>query len=297
MTSPIAEANRITTILNHIEPVRQFPVQIRELALDYSKQRFPNEPISDIKAAKISRFEGMLVRHRTENKWLLAYNDGIPSQGRIRFTIAHELGHYLLHRQQRESFECTLKDMYDWAAAERKIEIEADVFASYLLMPLDDFRAQIGSHSISIDLLLHCADRYGVSPMAAALKWLEIAPKRAVVVAARDGFVLWAKSNEAAFRSGIYLASRKTTIEVPRDSLLNVDESSSSALVAKQKARLWFPREHEDTPLTELIYVSNGDYPYTLGLLLLPEAERRWEGPDDELLPPLSGSLNLDGHT
>jgi Zn-dependent peptidase ImmA (M78 family) len=277
MTGPIAEANRITVILNHLEPVRQFPVEVTELALQYSKQLCPSAPITEIQSKDIRGFEGVLVRHRTGTKWLLAYNDAIPSQGRIRFTVAHELGHYLLHRAQRDSFECTLKDMYDWAAAERKMETEADVFASYLLMPLDDFRAQISTHPVSIDLLLHCADRYGVSPMAAALKWLEIAPKRAVVVAARDGFVLWAKSNIAAFKSGVYLASRKSVIEVPRGSLLNTEDGVPSTRMAAHTAQLWFPREPQDMPLTELIYVSHGDYPYTLGLLLLPEAERRWD--------------------
>jgi hypothetical protein len=90
---------------------------------------------------------------------------------------------------------------------ERDIEAEADQFASTLLMPLDDFRHQVDGESISFDLLGHCADRYGVSLTAAALRWTQIAPGRAVLVASRDDHLLWAKSSKAAFKSGAYFAT------------------------------------------------------------------------------------------
>lgn len=48
------------------------------------------------------------------------------------------------------------------------------------------FRRQVDGQPISFDLLGHCADRYGVSLMATALRWTEISPKRAVLVASRD---------------------------------------------------------------------------------------------------------------
>lgn len=102
---------------------------------------------------------------------------------------------------------------------ERDIEAEADLFASTLLMPLDDFRRQVDGQPVSFDLLGHCADRYGVSLTAAALRWTEIAPKRAILVASRDDHMLWAKSNKAALRSGAYFATRKNTIELPHDAL------------------------------------------------------------------------------
>lgn len=292
---PMAEANRISRILQLFEPesAKRFPVDVQQLALDYSRQLFPDEPITDIRSLAVKGFEGMLVRHPSKKKWLIAYNDSVRSRGRIRFTLAHELGHYLLHRTAREKFECTLKDMYDWDSVERATEAEADLFASYLLMPLDDFRAQIRSQVVSIDLLLHCAEHYGVSPMAAALKWLEIAPKRAVVVAARDGFVLWARSNKAAYRSGVYLASRRDLIEVPSGSLLNASSHAPGGYRATQHANLWFPRESPQMPLTELVYVSEGDYPYTLGLLLLPNADPRWENADNEEVGSLTGQLGF----
>lgn len=60
------------------------------------------------------------------------------SQGRRRFTIAHELGHWLLHAQRgkKKSFErfCRAPDL-DPAADPAKQEREANDFAAELLMP------------------------------------------------------------------------------------------------------------------------------------------------------------------
>jgi hypothetical protein len=86
-------------------------------------------------------------------------------------------------------------------------------------MFLDDFRRQVDGQPISFDLLGHCADRYGVSLTAAALRWIEIAPQRVVLVASRDDHMLWAKSNTAAFKSGVFFATRRHTIELPREAL------------------------------------------------------------------------------
>ncbi len=290
--SPIAEANSVSSLLNQVLGAERFPVDVKELALEYSRQRFPGEPISSVKALVAPGFEGMLVKHQSQSKWKIGYNDQIQSAGRIRFTLAHEFGHYLLHRTLRTDFQCTDEDMHDWDSVQRVIESEADVFASYLLMPLDDFRRQTLGQPVGIELILHCAARYGVSPMAAALKWSEIAPKRAVVLAVRDGFVLWARSNRAAAMSGAYLAPKRNLVEVPSASSLYECSVEDNGVRTELPARIWFPQEPHDMSLREHVYVSGGNYGYTLAILELPEAIPRWEredeGVDEDLLAPIS---------
>ena len=61
------------------------------------------------------------------------YNSATPSEGRKRFTIAHEFGHYILHRHQQDLFECGDDDIETGDNNERDIEAEADLFASTLL--------------------------------------------------------------------------------------------------------------------------------------------------------------------
>jgi len=286
--NPKNEANKITKVLR-AAGFDQFPIKVREVALEYSKAVCPEAPISAIKPVPITSFEGMLKRSPKGDKWIIGVNEDVASSGRINFTIAHEFAHYILHRDLQQDFQCAPKDMHTWDAHGKKIETEADVFASYLLMPADDFRNQVSGHDLSIDLLRHCADRYDVSLTAAALKWREIAPGRVVVLAAKDGFLDWSSSNDRAFKSGAFLATSKQLIEVPAASVLTSTVRSAQGDKSRIDARAWFPKEPEGLEIIEHAFVVEGDgYNYILGILMLPARDREADD-DEDLLAPLTG--------
>ena len=278
---PMAEANRISSMLNMVLGANRFTVKVDEVALEYSRQCFADSPVDKVQGEDLDGLEGMLAANNARSKWLIVYNSAVRSEGRKRFTIAHEFGHYILHRQDQDRFECGDDDIETGDGNERDIETEADKFASTLLMPLDDFRKQVDGQPVSFDLLGHCAERYGVSLTAAALRWTEIAEKRAVLVASRDDHLLWSKSNQAAFKSGAYFTTRRNTIELPGDALAHSNNGWAASQQQTARAQLWFPREPESMQVNEMIRVA-GQYDYTLTLLLLPEAE--WQGArhDDE---------------
>jgi Zn-dependent peptidase ImmA (M78 family) len=54
-------------------------------------------------------------------RWGIFYNTQIEYPGRIRFTLAHELGHYMLHLQGTglDGFECSSGDMLRYVPATR----------------------------------------------------------------------------------------------------------------------------------------------------------------------------------
>jgi hypothetical protein len=237
--------------------------------------------VTKIVGQDLPGFEGMLVEKPDKTQWKIVYNSGIHSQGRIRFTLAHEFGHYLLHRERQSEFNCSQRDMEEWDAEEREIETEADCFASTLLMPLDDFRRQVGREKVSFELLDRLSERYGVSLTAAALRWIDVAERRAVLVAIRDDHLLWARSNPAAFKSGAFFATRKRTYAVPQESLGHSCHGEIALQEGSLPARTWFLREPRDMPLTELTFV-NEHYDYTLAFLLMPDAVPRWERDDED---------------
>ena len=258
----------------------RFPIDVKLIAQDISARQ--PDPIARIHGGDIGELEGMLLKR--EKGWYLLYNDLVQSSGRINFTIGHEFGHYLLHRHRQDRFACGDADIETGDRTERDIEAEADLFASTLLMPLDDFRRQVGGQPVSFDLLGHCADRYGVSLTAAALRWTEIAEQRAVLVASRDDHMLWAKSSKAAFRSGAFFATRKHTLELPREALAHSTNGGATSRQQTLSAQRWFPREPASMSVTEMTMVA-GQYDYTLTLLLMPEAE--WQGAHHEDGEPL----------
>ena len=95
---------------------------------------------------------------------------------RQRFTIAHELGHLMLHRGEAvhvdEGFRINLRDPRS-ATAEEVEEIEANAFAANLLMPAAWLRADIERKGLDPgdeDALRQLADRYQVSLHSMALR-------------------------------------------------------------------------------------------------------------------------------
>ena len=103
---PMAEANRLSVMLNQVLGANRFPVNVEELALEYSRQCFAASPIDKIMGDALPGLEGLLTANKARSKWLIVYNSAVLSSGRKRFTIAHEFGHYLLHRHQQDRFEC-----------------------------------------------------------------------------------------------------------------------------------------------------------------------------------------------
>ena len=199
-TKPKAWANLLSQLWGP-----RFPVDVETIALEYSR-RFP-DPIKKIVKAQGDGFEGALYRLPKSGNWAVLVNPNIPSKGRVNFTLAHELGHYLVHRNMHpEGFECGEARVlgYDADEVRRVIEQEADDFASYLLMPMDDYRGQIDRSDMSLTLLTHCAERYKVSATAAAVKWIEFTDECAVLVTAVNGFVLWCWRSKEARRRRIF---------------------------------------------------------------------------------------------
>jgi hypothetical protein len=83
---------------------------------------------------------------------------GAGGERRRRFTIAHEIGHFVLHP------ELSLPERGGLVTeAGRAVEREADAFAAELLMPEDLVREAALEHGAKVDRL---ADRFDVSRAA-----------------------------------------------------------------------------------------------------------------------------------
>jgi hypothetical protein len=93
--------------------------------------------------------------------------------------------------------------------------------------------------------------------------------------------MLWAKASTAAFKSGLYFATRQRTINLPPEALAHPDRAWSGEQMRRISARAWFDREPDTTVLTEMTR-SAGSYGQTLTLLHLPAAERVWRDSEDE---------------
>lgn len=281
-STPEGWANRINKILATVLGEDRFPVKVAEVATEISRSLFSDEPITRIKGDRLSSIEGALVRAPTGRRgWGILFNERIESSGRINFTLAHEFGHYLLHRMSYpDGFQCASEDMVRWGTEYGQVEQEANLFASYLLMPLDDFRRQIRPSTVpDMEALASCADRYEVSLTAAALKWLSYTRRRSVLVVSRDGYILWARSSQAAFRSGVYFKTvGQSPRPIPFESLAASGRGTGTATAMSEfQEGVWF----EEEPCTEMALFSDR-YDFTISLLHLGDTPPRYDSEDED---------------
>jgi len=268
LRSPVRWATDISSILNTVRGLDHFPVSVKEVAIDLSRNWFPDDPLSLVQGAHLPGFDGALFPAPSGEKgWGIFYNSSIASPGRINFTLAHEFGHYLSHRlKYPDGMRCSQQDVVRWDSQYRQIEHEANTFAAYMLMPLDDFRRQLDPQAApTLDSLSDCADRYGVSVIAATLRWLSYTQRRAVLVVSRDGFILWARSSEPAFRSGVYIKSSGSAVPIPEGSVAANPQAREEAMLGVNLAPgVWFQEACREVS----IFAEN--YDFTLSLIHLP---------------------------
>ena len=91
--------------------------------------------------------EARLVRRGRTG--IITVDKSITEEGRKRFAVAHELGHFELHRDSQLLF-CTEQDMVVWNENKPQ-EIEANEFAANVLMPVSLFLARIGKEKPNLE--------------------------------------------------------------------------------------------------------------------------------------------------
>lgn len=269
LITPERWAFDITHVLNKAFGADRFPIDVAMVAQEFSKTKYPEDPILAVMGDDLPTFDGAL--YPKPKGWAVIYNNAISSKGRINFTLAHEFGHYLLHRREYpEGFRCGSQQIVRWDSEIGQVEHQANVFAANLLMPLDDFRRQIPAKAkVDFDMFQACKERYKVSLIAAVLRWLSYTEKRAVLVVSRDGFILWARSSMPALRTGAFFKTVDCPpIEIPASSLpLNPTKLVDGKGWLEHAAGVWLAE-----PAKEMTILAE-QYDFSLSLLLLADRE------------------------
>jgi hypothetical protein len=265
-------AIEISKVLNLVLGPEHFPIDVIRVAREYTAQRFPGDAITMAQGANLPGFDGALFPAPAgKTGWGIVYNNALASPGRINFTLAHEFGHYLLHRlAYPDGIRCGEQDVVRWDSDYGQIEHQANRFAGNLLMPLDDFRRQIDARAkVDIDVISSCAERYRVSLIAAILRWLTYTERRAVLVVSRDDFVLWSRSSDRALKTGAFFRTSGAPAEVPAASLAATrDQLADGRTGVLHGPGVWFSEEVRE------MTIFSEQYDFTVTLLLLQDRDR-----------------------
>lgn len=104
----------------------------------------------------------------------IGYNHDETNIPRRRFTIAHELGHFELHRDKSDLF---VDKQFIYRSQnsgdtpiKKEMEHEANLFASAILMPTSLLRREIENYDISEEGIKQLADKFEVSSTAMSIR-------------------------------------------------------------------------------------------------------------------------------
>ena len=133
---------------------------------------------------------------RIGSRATIRVSDRIVQPGRRRFSIAHELGHFVLgHELPREGEITTFVSR----ACERRrsvdedLEREADVFSTEYLTPEAMVRPLCEVSPVSMHSVRVVAARFQCSPVASAIRFVELTTERCAAVYCERNEVKWAK--------------------------------------------------------------------------------------------------------
>lgn len=156
-TKNMADESEADIVSRHLQRV---PVDLDAMARDLGLHVVRTPLASDI--------AGMLVRDaEAPSGHRVVINSHDPAR-RQRFTFAHELAHYLLHRDLVD--EVVDNAFYRSPNLGDDMERQADRFAAQLLLPAEEVRRAYGS----VKALAPLADRFDVSDTALRIRLREL---------------------------------------------------------------------------------------------------------------------------
>lgn len=157
MTGPEARAHELLEKFKLLKP----PVPVEKLATSLGAEVRRRAFADDT--------SGMLIRDA--DRVIIAVNDA-HSERRQRFTIAHEIGHWILHPGRPLVVDATVKvnlRARNSGFATQREETEANQFAAALLMPFESVErlyGKPGNDQSQQHIVQAIADRFLVSPVA-----------------------------------------------------------------------------------------------------------------------------------
>jgi Zn-dependent peptidase ImmA (M78 family) len=176
--------------------------EIAELAEDIGTRNLTRGKVNLAKIAKQKNIElifgnygnhflGELV-HCSKRFYIHLNLDKIPDKNsaRMRFTIAHELGHYFIdnHRTKLSKGISVSYNGYSSNKSDEPIERQANHFASHLLMPKKHFIRLAKKFEPGINAILKLKSKYDTSIECSALHYINLNLTNSIMFRWRSDF-------------------------------------------------------------------------------------------------------------
>lgn len=272
------------------------PNKLAELVIDQLKTQLNNLlpiPIDEVATScgieafhelSTDSFEGGLIQNEEKTRGYILVKSG-SRQDRRRFTVAHELGHFInpyhVAPEGADRLLCTKLDMNldDTATRDPRLNMEAQAneFAANILMPEKPLRAiSMLWGSPQIQSILDLQTTCNVSKEAAARRYLDLHGEPSAIVFSKDGKVRY-----SLCRGGFPTLAISKNQPIHRKTLTAIFRDRPGTISEQEEAdsHLWLnDSDAVNWDLWEELLVQQDGYRMTL---LLAEKNSRAE--DDRL--------------
>lgn len=269
---------KLVKIILELERDLPLPVPLEDLCAQLD--------IEELRSMTTEGFEGGLITDRDRSSGIILYREAF--EGRRRFTIAHELGHFLMpsHVPDREGqFLCSRADMMMLKAREgdrrQAMEVEANRFAGLLLMPPPMVRTRMGRlGEPDLEHIPKLARDFGVSKEAMARTYVQNHDEMIAVVFVKDGKI------RLSYKSlGFPFITLQCNSDVPAGSTFfrGRHQLNVASLMEDCPAELWIDvdRRRRTPAMREQVYLQRDGF--AMMLLWLESRDEDEDREDDEI--------------
>jgi len=213
------------------------------IALQYNEKVTPLEKIVKAEGLRVyfdnyekGTFDGMTIYEKEKFYIHINIDNGNRiDSARGRFTLAHELGHYIIDTHRIGLMMGLLEPHHSTTNQKQfyEIEREADYFASCLLMPEERFQKDIYRKKFCFDLINSLSKEYNVSITACAFRFAQIGSHPIMIIYAESGIIKWVyNSDDFPYR---YLLNNKKI----SDSFVMGEYFNNTATEISKTAQIW----------------------------------------------------------
>lgn len=187
-----------------------------------------------IKEEQIDGAEGRIIMK--EHFGIITINSSIDFYPKKRFILAHELGHFELHRHFKKGFsdndETLNHSSQPYFSQE---EIEANEFAAEFLMPSELFAKECKGKVFSHKVIEYLADKFQVSKTATILKFVKNGNHPVFVVCCQGNKMKWFNKSDdwryySQFSKGLSPPSGSVACEVFQKGFSDYREKESQQI-------------------------------------------------------------------
>jgi hypothetical protein len=234
-------------------------------------------PVDDIPGFPPHCFGALSI---VDGKFRILISDACPTDGLRRFTLSHEIGHAAIDGhtdamrwvEQGSDTQIAFSEGH-YRSMKDPVEVEADHFASELLMPERWVRPVVDTLPAGMDAIRIIADRFQTSLSSAAVRYAQLSVAAVVVLLTRGDSVEWVTASREVQQADFFRYNAIRTAKVPPGSATRRLADDLEAVRASREdsstdyLRDWFPRAPNGTTV-EVDALGLGSYGRVISLLI-----------------------------